>query len=78
MWWEDDHERQVGKDLDGGNCGLVQGTVLTFTWKDWEKAQITTWDIKCVLEWRIQKTYKRNGNRFTSCLPNILVMLRGN
>jgi hypothetical protein len=37
MRWENNHEWWVGKDLEGGGCGLFQGTILAFVWRERER-----------------------------------------
>jgi hypothetical protein len=40
MKWEDYHNWWVGKNI-GGSCGLFEGIILEFAWRDWGKPQET-------------------------------------
>jgi len=37
--WEEDHEWWISKDLKGGCCGLFEGVILGFIWRDRGKPQ---------------------------------------
>lgn len=41
MWWEDDDEWRTTKVLEGRRCGLYQGTILVFNWRDQRKTTKT-------------------------------------
>jgi hypothetical protein len=34
--WNDGTEWQIAKDVEGSGYGLIQGTIPSFVWRDWE------------------------------------------
>jgi hypothetical protein len=44
-WW-------IGKDVEGSGRSLLWSTILTFTWRDWEKPKILNRDSRPIFESR--------------------------
>jgi len=38
MRWDDDHERQVGKDMEGSSHDILEDTIPAFSWRDWRES----------------------------------------
>jgi hypothetical protein len=56
-WW-------IGKDMEGGVCGLIWGTILAFVWKDWKLQNLIGMSDVC---FGIQTRYRLNASVELQC-----------